>query len=318
MASSFSFPRPRASTNSLRNSTISAASLTATPKSSLRSSRSFHKNKDHLPIPEETPTRLDNGLLTLRYEEAAPARPPIPVTVPPPRQPPVEEHPAFRRDFSALRGGDERKRDSGLAPTTASSRKGGRSERSFGVGEGSIMTVEEGDGVVASPEELLGVRIDFDTSASPPKSSGSGTAKASTERAQPIEKVESAGSGNRLRKKRSLQQAPPKEEQQEFQPIETDIPTESLLSEDFLDKMTFSNRGSVMLGGKKVRPSSAKENGQARINGGRRQPSFSMLAQPTKSLLSADVEMESQKVMSMYGQGAAFDWGDSGFGGAST
>lgn len=230
----------------------------------------------------------------------------------------MEEHPAFRRDFSALREGDEGKRDSGLAPTTASSRKGGRSERSFGIGEGSIMTVEEGHGVGASPEEVLGVRIDFDTPVSPPKSSSSSAAKPSTERAQPIEKVESAGSGNRLRKKRSLKQAPPKEELQEFQPIETDIPTESLLSEDFMNKMTFSNRGSVMLGGKKVRPSSAKENGQARMNGGRRQPSFSMLAQPTKSLLSADVEMESQKVMSMYAQGASFDWEGTGFGDDST
>src|SRR5882724_458920 len=64
-------------------------------------------------------TRTDNGIITLRYEEAVPAKPPIAVTVAPPRAPPTDLHPALRRPKTATAEADPRKRDSGLAPTTS-------------------------------------------------------------------------------------------------------------------------------------------------------------------------------------------------------
>ena len=54
------------------------------------------------------------------------------------------------------------------------------------------------------------------------------------------------------------------EEEKEFVPITTDIPTDEFLDEEFLRTLSFSKRGSVMLGGKKA------VNGQARVNIGRR------------------------------------------------
>jgi hypothetical protein len=92
------------------------------------------------PMPVATATREDNGILTLRYEETKPAKPPLAVTVPPPRQPPTEPHPALRSE-------EERKRDSGLAPTTSSKAR-----------EGSVNTV----GTIE--ENALGVKINFDSS----------------------------------------------------------------------------------------------------------------------------------------------------------
>jgi len=41
-----------------------------------------------------------------------------------------------------------------------------------------------------------------------------------------------------------------------------------------------------------------------------REPSFSMLASPSIKILSDDLEKESKKVRSMYGQGSGLDWED--------
>ena len=190
---------------------------------------------------------------------------------------------------------DKGKRDSGLAPTTSSKAR-----------EGSEMGEKE--------EGLSGFTINFDSSIPPAPLSPTTVPSTPT-----VKKSESVGSGSisRWRKpgsrKGSLPKTPPSStkmaspSEKEFSPITTPIPTDTLMDAEFLDQLSFSKRGSMMLGGKKA------VNGQARQNLGRRQPSFSMLVQPSIRLLSDDVEMESKKVRSMYEAGSGLDWEDGKF-----
>lgn len=237
-------------------------------------------------------TRTDDGIITLRYEETLPAKPPIPVTVAPPRAPPTDTHPALRRVEE--REEDKGKRDSGLAPTTSSKAR-----------EGSEMG-EKDDGALGF--------INFGSSI-PPTPQSPSTVPATPN----IKKSESIGSGSMSRwrkpgsRKGSLPKTPPSNakmaspSEEEFSPITTPIPTDSLMDAEFLDQLSFSKRGSVMFGGKKA------VNGQARQNLGRRQPSFSMLASPSIRVLSDDLEMESKKVRSMYEAGSGLDWEEGRF-----
>ncbi|KAG0645208.1 TBC domain-containing [Hyphodiscus hymeniophilus] len=96
-------------------------------------------------------TRSDEGLITLRYEEAAPAKAPIAVTVAPPRAPPTDTHPALRREIpEELVEAEERKRDSGLAPTTSSKAR-----------DSSLNT---GDGKEKEEGALGGLKVEFESS----------------------------------------------------------------------------------------------------------------------------------------------------------
>lgn len=197
-------------------------------------------------------TRIDNGIITLRYEEAIPAKPPIAVTVAPPAREPVDIHPALRRPKSGLEEEiDQRKRDSGLAPTTSSKAR-----------EGSVTTVDE---------NILGVKIDFSSSL---QNADSNPPQSPVPSSPQVTRIDSMGSGSisRWRKPGSRKSSTPKTPRtptskstpEEFTPISTPIHTESLIDEGFLESLTFSKRGSVMLGGKKA------VNGYARTNGGRR------------------------------------------------
>lgn len=201
-------------------------------------------------------TRTDDGLIALRYEDSIPAKPPIPVTVAPPRAPPTDTHPAFRRPIDGLEDREESKRDSGLAPTTSSKAR-----------EGSVNTVDD---------NVLGLSINFNST---PPTSSANTSKSIPQtptqgRGTPkVVKSESVGSGSmsKWRKPMSRKGSVPRTptgktstSEEDFSPITTPIPTESLLEEDFLETLSFSKRGSVMLGGKKA------INGQARLNARRR------------------------------------------------
>jgi hypothetical protein len=200
--------------------------------------------------------RADDDMISLRYEETLAAKPPIPVTVAPPRAPPSDTHPALRRPTSGLEENDASKRDSGLAPTTSSK-----------VREGSVNTVDE-HGLSAS--------VTFNTSASKVRSAPQTPTQAHTQvpttpKARKSRSV-SSGSLHRWRKHGSRKGSNPTTplgnvrptSPEDFSPITTPIPTDSLLEEDFLDNLSFSKRGSMMLGGKKA------VNEQARANGGRR------------------------------------------------
>jgi hypothetical protein len=213
-----------------------------------RNDKSHHPSlkRKSPPVPvTATVTREDNGILTLRYEETKPAKPPLAVTVPPPRQPPTEPHPALRSE-------EERKRDSGLATTTSSKAR-----------EGSVNTV----GTVE--ENALGVKIDFDFSSAQERE-----AEVEIPATPRVKKSESPGEREgsmhrwvkALSRKNSTSQTPTSKdtEEESFSPITTPIPTDSLLDEGFLETISFSKRGSMMFGGEKA------VNGHARTNGGRR------------------------------------------------
>ncbi|TVY38996.1 TBC domain-containing protein [Lachnellula occidentalis] len=240
------------------------------------------------------------GLVAVRYEDSVAAKPPIAVIVAPPRAPPADTHPALRTLH------DERKRDSGLAPTTTSS-----------------STAREGSLYAALAEKnALAFTINFDSSP-PPPIAFSEPAQAYSPLKTPantkIVKKSYSMSGSRWRRPTSKGSrksgAPPKtptsagtDAEEQYSPITTTIPTDSLLDADFLTSISFSKRGSIMLGGKKG------VNGHARPQAGR-QPSFSMLASPAISVLSDDLEKESQKVRSMYEQGSSLDWHEGKFSG---
>lgn len=247
-----------------------------------------------------TTTRPEKGLIALRYEDSVPAKPPIAVTVAPPRAPPTDTHPALRIGPRAAHD-DEHKRDSGLASTKNT--------------EGSVNS--------ASVEEnVLGFTINFNSA---PSVSLAQTPTRTPPASPKVIKKSYSMSGNRWRRPGSRKStAAPKtptceEKSAEEEFITTAIPTDSLLDADFLDSLSFSKRGSIMLGGKKG------VNGHSRQHGGRRwvqveqsignaakignrQPSLSMLASPSIRVLSDDLEKESQKVRSMYEQGNGLDW----------
>ncbi|KAG9234475.1 rab-GTPase-TBC domain-containing protein [Amylocarpus encephaloides] len=252
------------------------------------------------PTQVSQPTRAsdgsDGGLVALRYEETVPAKPPIAVTVTPShRAPPLDSHPALRNTRWRTEE-DDKKRDSGLAPTTSSRAR-----------EGSVNTVEE---------NVLGISIDFN---SPPQTkmaqpvadltispvSPIATTPTSTSTSTPTPTSGNFWMKSSSKKTPAVPITPPpikKSFEEEFSSITTSIPTESLMDDDFLNQMSFSKRGSVMFGGKKAVA------GHLRPNGGRRQPSFSMLVTPTIKVLPDEVEKESQKVRSMYEHGTNFDW----------
>ncbi|TVY56023.1 TBC domain-containing protein, partial [Lachnellula suecica] len=192
-------------------------------------------------------------------------------------------------------------RDSGLAPTTSSKAREGS------VNSNSNNTVEE---------NVLGFTINFNAAAAQPQLSS--PTRATPPSTPKVVKKSYSMSGARWKRrgsKSSRKSGAPKTptspgkdgEEEQFSPITTAIPTDSLLDADFLNSLSFSNRGSVMLGGKKA------INGHSRLYGGRRQPSFSMLASPSIKVLSDELEKESQKVRSMYEQGTDFDWQDGKF-----
>lgn len=243
------------------------------------------------PASPSAATRIDNGLITLRYEDSQPAKPPIAVTVAPPRAPPTDTHPALRRPKSSASEStkeEEHKRDSGLAPTTSSKAR-----------EGSVNTVEAID---EDPMEV--VKIDFDANSlvTTPLHS-----PAIAQGPVKVQKSDSMGSNSRWKpglRKSSNPRTPTGEmlaEETAVPALKTEISTDAFLDEEDLRNMSFSKRGSVMLGGKKV-------NGQARQNGGRAGQACSMVATPSIRVLSEDVEMESQKVRSLYEQGTNLNW----------
>ncbi|PBP20889.1 DIL domain-containing protein [Diplocarpon rosae] len=239
------------------------------------------------------PTCLDEGIVGLRYEETIAGKPPIAVTIAPPRAPPIEPHPALRQAQSSADITEEWKRDSGLAPTTSSKAR-----------EGSVNTAD-----AIEEEQILGIEIDFD--ANQMLSAPLQSPTFSIPESKATNKSVSIGT-NGLRWKPAprkgsntrLSTAEKTPEEMEFPPtITTPIHTEELIDEDFLKTLSFSKRGSVMLGGKKA------ITGQGHGNVGRsRQKYFSVWNSPTTNILTDDIEKESQKVRSMYEQGSNLDW----------
>ena len=237
-------------------------------------------------------TAPGDGLITSRYEDVIPAKLPMAVLVAPPRVPPVERHPALGQGIPegvVEEEGEERKRDSGLAPTTSSKVREGSphtwdgKEKEDGLLDGS----KAGSG--SSVPTSMPITPNIKKSQSVASSTGSITRKWK------------AGSKNGISPKipSSARISSPSEE--DFSPITTPIPTDSILDADFLNQLSFSKRGSVLLSGKKALKRQSTQN----LEGS--QPTLSILASPSIKVLSDDLEAESKKVRSLYEAGPDSD-----------
>jgi hypothetical protein len=184
------------------------------------------------------------GLKSLRYEETLPAKPPIPVTIVPPRAPPTDTHPALRRPPGSTEQQDMSKRDSGLAPTESTAAR-----------EGSLTAGDESS--LFSPTSSSLAHTNSAMTPETPKSPN-------------FTRSESSSTVGRWRRGSIKVGNGPKTPQREgskaggsdddFSPITTPIPTEDQLELNFMDQISFSNRGSVLLSGKKVRKLRSREN----------------------------------------------------------
>ncbi|KAL7956261.1 putative TBC domain protein [Trichoderma compactum] len=123
-----------------------------------------------------------------------------------------------------------------------------------------------------------------------------------------------------------------------FAPLGISIPTHSLLEDDFMATLSFSNRGSIMFGGRRAgalgldgtndgrddvsapstpthnhaRSSSTSVDRIESLAASASNPNLVPRAQPPPDirLLASDVDKESQKVRSLYGVGDAINWED--------
>ena len=233
--------------------------------------------------------RANDSMISLRYEETIPAKPPIPITVAPPRAPPTDTHPALRRTTNDASGEDGWKRDSGLAPTTSSKAR-----------EGSVNTVEENASSLSTRVSSPAVKVQ-----SAPETPAKSLPEAKVMKSSSM----SSSGSKRWRRHSSVKSTNPKTPPkimrstptEEFTPITMNIPTDSL-EEDFLSRLSFSKRGSVMLGGKKAINRPVRTSVIAKGA-----PSFSLLVSPSAKLLSEEAELESQRVRAMYEAGAYLD-----------
>ncbi|KAI6248452.1 hypothetical protein HI914_03153 [Erysiphe necator] len=248
-----------------------------------RSSSSLRNSQ--LVITPITQTRVDNGILTVRYEEAQHSRPPIAVTIPPPThtsiQPPTDVHPAFRDSFENVED-NVRKRDSGLANTTTNSP----------CIEGLYFD-KSSSSIKLAPlkiESYFGIQINFDLS---------GTENVSTPTLDKSPLVSSSlvcpassESGWHNYIHAISDKAMSSFDQDKFSGIQTKIPTDQWLGDGFLEHLSFSKRGSIMVDGRKA------VEAHARFYGGLRQPIGSTSTDITD--LSIDTERESQNIRSKY------------------
>lgn len=214
------------------------------------------------PVPIVKPRDDESGLKTLRYEEVQEGRQPIPVTVPPPRIPPTDTHPALREPALSLADEDSAKRDSGLAPMTSTNMR-----------EGSVISIGS-----ASKKTVAITNTDATTTATATANTNNATLP-STAPATPVvaERSSSWSSNatNKLRKtnggKKNASPDTPESadnrttSEDNFSPLMTPIPTDAQLELDFMDQVTFSNRGSVLLGGKKAVNAQLRTNPNANI-----------------------------------------------------
>lgn len=236
-----------------------------------------------------TQTRVDNGVLTVRYEEAQLSRPPIAVTIPPPIhisiQPPTDVHPAFRTSSEDV-DDNSRKRDSGLANTTNNSP----------CAEGIYSDSNVSNLIKLTPiqiESYFGIRINFDSSR--PEDLQTATPDKGTLFSSSLVCPASSESGWNKNTHAIAGKATSSYDQDKFSGIQTKILTDQWLGDGFLEQLSFSKRGSIMVDGRKA------VEAQARLNGGLRKPIGSTSTDVTD--LSIDTERESQNIRSKYKYG---------------
>lgn len=236
------------------------------------------------------------SLKAISYEDTKAAKPPIPITSA--RSSPLSPHQnnGLRRpDASAsfqlslypalLKLPDGARRDSGLAPSTNNTPR--ESRTTLGTDLESVPSLSNSPSFPKLPHS--------DDRAS--NSSIKQTRRWGTRKGQSVQKnvVISA------------------EAQLPFMGIVTEIPNGSFEDLTMPDQVQFSKRGSMLIGGKKANHTNGSPFKQQRLIGSRRIPDNSSLSPSANVLtrvLSADDEMLSHKVRSMYegGTDRASDW----------
>ncbi|CAD6503365.1 BgTH12-03031 [Blumeria graminis f. sp. triticale] len=255
-----------------------------------RSSTSLRK-RHSLVITPTTQTREDKGMLTMRYEEALKAKPPIAVTVPPPILPPTDVHPALRPNCEDIEG-EKRKRDSGLANTMNS-----RLEESLAAETGVPFRLSVAPSEI---EERLNSNTGGDSLCQDTTTNLSPT---NSRLSSPYPgRLERSDSKWRLKLRAKLADERRKVLPEKFTHILTEIPTECWMEDDFMDQVAFSKRGSVMLEESKSDDFlSAQDEPMSQFDG-------SNTTDTTN--LSAHVQRESQRVRSMYERRSMLTWSE--------
>ncbi|RKF65028.1 hypothetical protein OnM2_013001 [Erysiphe neolycopersici] len=252
-----------------------------------RSSSSLRNSQ--LVIAPITQTRVDNGMLTVRYEEAQFSSPPMAVTIPPPIhisiQPPTDVHPAFRTSSEDVED-SEWKRDSGLPNTTNNS----------SCTEGIYLDSNASSPIKLTPLQIdshFGIQINFDLSR--PENLQTPASDKCPLFSSSLVCPASSESGWNKYIHAIANEATSGYDQDKFFGIETYIPTGQWIGDGFLEQLSFSKRGSIMVDGRKA------VEAQARLNGGLRQPIGSTSTDVTE--LSIDTERESQNIRFKYKYG---------------
>jgi hypothetical protein len=240
----------------------------------------------------KTAVNVDDDQVKGAHEERMAADDSLPpVTIAPPNNTSLETHPAPRDLPNTLDDMDSTKRDSGLAPTA-----------STGARESSI--IAEGDAGPSPAAQSVIVKQEKD-----------------------VESLEASGalenSSNPAKSQSPAASSPVNTgADEEYTPITTPIPTDDQLELDFMQHISFSNRGSVLLGGKKAIKDHARKIGGRRYANviptlftiliKNRQPSVAKISPETSDNISGTVEMESLKVRSLYDTEYATRWENGG------
>lgn len=222
------------------------------------------------------------SLKAIPYNDTIAAQPPIPITVAKPL--PIhasKSTPILRRPKSSNQRlspqivrsklHEDVRRDSGLAPSNSTARN---SRTTFGTDGESTSSIRHSPSI---PSVSANEETHF------PQSSGS----AEGGRSQTSEGYHASD-------------VPP---QVPFMSLRTEIPTGSFEDLTVPGQVDFSKRGSMLIGGKKANKANGEVLSHGRVIGSRRQQSVSPLVQQPivpKRILSADDEILSQKVRSMY------------------
>ena len=234
-----------------------------------------------------SPRPISRGdLKTVPYEDTKAAKPPIPITVatPPPntaqREKILNQRPKTSDQQlspysvrSRLR--EDQRRDSGLAPSSSTARD---SRTTLGTDGGSSTSLKLSPSI-----RKYSSQDDF--------------------KSPPATRTKRWGSPK-------MDVDPPPVPQLPFLGIMTEIPTGSFEDLAIPGHLEFSKRGSMLIGGKKANNGNGEAITTSRVVGSRRKPSTSMLSPPIAvptRVLSADDEMLSHKVRSMYENGTDKD-----------
>ena len=251
-------------------------------------------------VPSSSPMRLSfQELRSVSYEDTVPGKAPIPIAVDTPPQSPNTNKGAsgFRRSFlthqsspTTLRSKLQHdvRRDSGLAPSSSTARD---SKTTLGT---EIESIKSPSIRISSSLPNI-AKQDHNATSAPAKSKPS----SGTQSEQPSRPTQTLKQGSDA--------SPPK---QHFLGMLPEIPTGSFEDLTLPGQVEFSKRGSILIGGRKAQDPTSLSMNNGRTIGSRRQPAKrnSSLAPapavPTR-ILSADDEVLSQKVRSMYQDGGS-------------